>query len=170
VQRSIDESNQSFANIDTPSGQFCLAGLVRGTDTTHVPNREVSFEYRSSGTIRKADARRVKAEFADVDLTLTIADSGGTLFEGTVGSGCKLKGQLNRSGDRMKTRLRCLLNTNLIDLQLPADLVSTVIGAFPKQNHIKIDANRGKVRVTQRGVPADPGAALPLDCPIAGGS
>ena len=170
VKRSIDESNQSFANIDTPSGQFCLAGLVRGTDTTHVPNREVTFEYRSNGTIRNANARNVNADFPGVDLTLTIEDSSGTLFENTVGSGCKLKGKLKRSGDQDKTRLRCRLNTNLIDLELPADLVSTVIGAFPKQKHIKIDALRGKVRVTQRGVPAGPGAALPLDCPISGGA
>jgi hypothetical protein len=145
VSGTLDDDNQSFSDIDTSTGQFCLVGLVQGTDSSAVPGRTVSFEYRSNGSVDKANPKRVTGDFATVDLTLTIQGTTAALagcgeanpdpedddgdgivepgeqnceFQRQVSSACKLKGRLNKAGDQSKARLKCDLGENLAALGL----------------------------------------------------
>jgi hypothetical protein len=173
VKYTLDEDNQTFSNIDTGSGQFCLAGLVRGLDTSPLPNRQVSFEYRSNGSIQSANGTRVAADFAQVQLTLTIQESGGTVFSQTITPVCKLKGRLRRGGDSQKVRLQCDVGENLSAFGLSdaasRPLRNNVENAFPKQSHIKVDVSKGKLRFTHNGAPAPSGVPVSLSCDLDGG-
>jgi hypothetical protein len=150
VGGTLDEDNQSLLEIDPNSNQFCLAGLVQGTDAGPLPGRRVSFSYQSNGGIKKQSPKVVTGDFSQVALTLTIedlnparADCGepnpdpqdddgdGVVepgeqnceFERTVTSDCRLKGKLQKAGTRSKARVRCDLRDDLaaFELHLPAN-------------------------------------------------
>jgi hypothetical protein len=160
----IDRDNQTFSNVETASDRFCLAGLIRGVDARPDVNREVTFRYESNGTIQQANTKRVKARFPIVDLTLTIEEPGSTLFEGTLVCDGKLTGRLRNSGESQRVRLRCDVGPDLSFFRLPAELVDSVTNAFPKQKHIKVDARKGKIRITHTGQPAPPSVPVDLTC------
>jgi hypothetical protein len=164
VKLQIDADNQTFSNVDTASDRFCLAGLVRGVDARPSGNREVSFAYRSLGSIRKANLKRVKATFPVVDLTLTIEELGTELFSETIVCDGKLDARLRKSGDTQSVRLRCDVGPDLSFFHLPAELVDSVTNAFPKQGHIKLDAPKGRLRVTHKGEPPPATASVDLSC------
>jgi hypothetical protein len=171
VGSALDEDNQSLLGIDTSSNRFCLVGLVRGTDAGPLPNREVIFEYRSNGTIKKGNAKRVAGDFSSVDLTLTIEENGAPVFgPATVTSGCRLKGKLQKSGDQGKARLKCDLGEKLSALGLSQSanraFLDNVEAAFPRpeQKHVKINTKKGKIRITHNGEPAPDAVEVPLSC------
>jgi hypothetical protein len=143
---------------------------VRGTDAGPVPSRQVSFEYRSNGTIRKENAKRVAGDFVQVDLTLTIEEDGTPVFGPvTVTSDCRLKGKLQKAGARSKARVKCDLRDDLaaFELNLPAnrEFLDNVEAAFPtaEQKHVKINTSNGKVRITHNGEP-DVQGLVQLSC------
>jgi hypothetical protein len=155
-------------NIDTAASHFCLAGLVRGTDASVSPPRRVRFEYRSDGSVQKANSNRVTGDFASVDLTLVIEESGVPVYEAGVTSACTLKGGINKAGERGKGRLNCKLGDGMSDLGLErpenSEFRSNVETAFPKQKRIKVQVDKGRLRVKHNGEP-NPGPADPaLDC------
>jgi hypothetical protein len=172
---NLDEGNQTLSNIDTASGRFCLAGLVEGTDASPLPNRQVSFEYRSNGSIEKANAKRVTADFAQVDLTLTIEEGGSPVFTQTITTGCKLKGRLRKAGDSQKVRLRCDAGEDLAAFGLAdgasSALRDSIANAFPKagRKHIKVDVTKGRLRFTHNGEPAPSNVPVTLGCDLGGG-
>ena len=163
VKLQLDTDNQTFSNVDTASDRFCLAGLVRGIDARPSANREVRFEYRSQGTIQKANLKRVKARFPVVDLTLTIEELGSELFSETIVCDGKLDARLRKSGETQSVRLRCDVGPDLSFFHLPAELVDSVSNAFPKQGHIKLDVPKGRLRLTHKGEPASAGT-VDLSC------
>jgi hypothetical protein len=170
VSKTLDEHNQSFMDIDTTSGQFCLVGLAQQTDASELPNREVFFQYRSDGAIQKENQKRVTGTFATVDLTLTIEEDGSPVFGPvTVTSGCRLKGKLQKAGERGKARLKCDVGEDLsaFGLNQPEnrEFLDNVEDAFPKagQKHIKINTSKGKLRITHNGAP-DVGGLVTLSC------
>jgi hypothetical protein len=164
VKYQVDEDNQTFSNVETASDRFCIAGLVRGVDARPLANREVRFEYRSNGTIKKANLKRVKAVFATVDLTLTIEENGSPLFEETIVCDGKLDVRLRNSGESQKVRLKCDVGPDLSFFRLPTELVDSVTNAFPDQRHIKVDARKGKIRFIHTGAPPPEGVQVPLGC------
>jgi hypothetical protein len=164
VKYQVDGDNQTFANVDTASDRFCLAGLVRGVDARPLGNREVRFEYRSNGTIKKENPKRVKAAFATVDLTLTIEELGNELFQETIVCDGKLDAKLRNAGDSQKVRLKCDAGPDLSFFRLPVELVDSVSNAFPKQSHIKVDARKGKIRIIHSGAPPPAGTQVSLSC------
>jgi hypothetical protein len=151
---TLDTDNQSLANIDTSANQFCLAGLVRGTDAGPLPSRDVTFEYRSQGTIKKASANQVTGEFGSVDLTLTIEDLTGTLFEQTLTSACQVRGRVFKTGAKSKVRVKCELGEFFSAFGLSAEFRNNVSAAFPKEErgkHIRLNIEKGKARFFQTG-------------------
>jgi hypothetical protein len=166
VGGNLDEDNQSFLNVDTASGQFCLAGLAQGTDTDPLPNRLVVFQYDSLGTIKKENAKRVTATFVTVNLRLTITENGSTPYDESILSVCKLKGKLQKAGDQAKARLKCDVGENFSAFPDVADFLDTINDAFPKagQKHIKVNTAKGKLRITHNGRP-DVGGLVDLTCP-----
>jgi hypothetical protein len=168
VKKALDDDNQSLANIDTNANQFCLAGLVRGTDATLFPQRDVSFAYRSQGTIGKASAKRVTGEFGSVDLTLTIEDSSGTLFEQTVSSACELTGKVLKAGEKSKVRVKCELGELFSAFGLSEALRGNVSNAFPKgdRKHVRIDVEKGKARFVQTGEEASEAVEVEVSCDL----
>jgi hypothetical protein len=173
VKYTLDEDNQTFSNVDTASQRFCLAGLVQGLDTSPLPNRQVSFEYRSNGSIKSANGTRVSADFPEVQLTLTIQELGATVFSQTITPDCKLKGRLRRAGDSQKVRLQCDVGENLSAFGLSdaasRPLRENVANAFPKQSHVKLDVSKGKLRFTHNGEPTPTGVPVSLSCDLDGG-
>jgi hypothetical protein len=174
IKYTLDEDNQTFSNVDTASGQFCLAGLVQGIDSGPLPSRRVLFEYRSSGVISNANGKRVTARFADVDLTLTIEESGSPIFTQTLGSACQLKGRLRKSGDSQKVRVQCDVGENLAAFGLSDSasrpLRENVEGAFPGKGHVRVNVDKGKLRFTHNGEPAPSGVPVSLSCDLGGGN
>jgi hypothetical protein len=168
VKKALDTDNQSLANIDTSAGQFCLAGLVRGTDATLFPLRDVSFEYRSQGTIKKASAKRVTGEFGSVDLTLTIEDSSGTLFQQTLSSACELTGRVLKAGEKSKVRVKCELGELFSAFGLSEELRGNVRNAFPKgdRKHVRLDIEKGKARFVQTGEEAAETVEVDVGCDL----
>jgi hypothetical protein len=166
---TLDTDNQSLANIDTGANQFCLAGLVRGTDTGPLPQREVTFEYRSQGTIKKASENQVTGEFGSVDLTLTIEDFTGTLFEQTLTSVCEVRGKVFKTGERSKVRVKCELGEFLSAFGLDLELRNNVSAAFPKDTrgkHIRLNIEKGKVRFFQTGEEAPETVEVDVSCDL----
>ena len=154
VKNTLDEDNQSFLNIDTSTDQFCIGGLVRGVDTTELPNREVTFEYGSDGTIKKESPKKVIGEFIPVDLTLTIMEvGGGTLFSNTITSACDLKGKLLKEGEAGQTKVKCELGDFFSGFGIISqDLLDSVNNAFPKERkRVKVNTEKGKLRITHKG-------------------
>jgi len=169
VKKALDTDNQSLADIDTSTGQFCLAGLVRGTDTGPLPSREVSFEYRSQGTIKKASANRVTGDFGNVDLTLTIEDLTGTLFQQTLTSACQLTGKVLKAGEKSKVRVKCELGEFFSAFGLSAELRNNVSAAFPKDErgkHIRLNIEKGKARFFQTGEEAPETVEVEVSCDL----
>ncbi len=142
--------------------------MVRGIDTTVLPNREVRFEYSSNGSVKQENLKRVNGEFSSVDLTLVIEELGIPVFTRSVTSACSLKGRINKEGDQGKSRLRCKLGDDMsdLDLDLPgnAQYRDNVEDAFPKQPHIKVLINSGKLRVNHDGEPAPGGVTIVPTC------
>jgi hypothetical protein len=168
VKKALDDDNQSLANIDTGAGQFCLAGLVRGTDATLFPLRDVSFAYRSQGTIQKANPKKVTGEFGSVDLTLTIEDSTGTLFEQTLTSVCEVRGKVLKAGERSKVRVKCELGELFSAFGLNEEQRGNVSNAFPKgdRKHVRVDVEKGKARFVQTGEEASETVEVEVSCDL----
>ena len=166
VAYNVDGNNQSFLEIDTGSDRFCLAGLVRGTDTDPLHSRFVSFEYRSPGTIKSASPKQVSGTFEGVvELTLTIQEQGSTVFSATTTSQCKLKAKLRKEGEKSKVRLKCdELGENLASFGLPPGFEQNVEDALEQVKHAKVDVEKGRFRVTVNGLPPPPSIPVSLSC------
>jgi len=154
----LSEDNQSFFEIG--AGQLCFAGLVRSRDPGPEPQPLVTFEYRSDGTIEKANEKKVKGDFISVLLTLTIERNGMPPFERSATSRCELKANVLKAGEKGKARLKCDLGEQFSELDLDepenADFLDNVQGAFPRRRgpkHVKLDTLKGKFRVTHNGQP-----------------
>lgn len=161
----LDEENQTLASIDTASDQFCFVGLVQGTDPEPIPHPVVSLEYRSLGTIKTENRHRVIGRFAMVDLTLRIDE-----FEQTLTTGCKLRGAVYKGGQRIKSLLQCKVGEDLSAFDLTDEQLGNVRRALPRDGkHVKINARDGRIRISQKGVPAPSGVPVPLGCDLGGG-
>jgi hypothetical protein len=174
VRYRLDQNNQTFANVDTGAGRFCLAGLVQGVDAGGaLPSRRISFEYRSNGAIRKASSKTVGAAFDEVELTLTILENGVSVFSQTITPECKLTGRLRKAGESQKSRLRCDVGEffSAFGLGDPASsgLRDSIERAFPKRSHVKLDVSKGKLRFTHTGTPAPSSVPVSLSCDLGGG-
>lgn len=165
---TVDGNNQSFLDIDTGSDRFCLAGLVRGTDTDPLHSRVVSFDYRSLGTIKSANQKQVSGVFGgEVELTLTIREQSSTVFSATTTSQCKLKAKLRKEGEKSKVRLKCdELGENLASFGLPAGFEQNVEDALEEVKRAKVDVEKGRFRVTVNGLPPPPSIPVSLSCPL----
>jgi hypothetical protein len=171
VRKTLDEDNQSFLNIDTSTDEFCIAGLARGIDPGENPNREVTFEYRSQGSIKRESSKRVIGEFIPVDLTLTVMEVGGsTLFQDTITSACQLKGRLLREGEKGRTRLKCKLGDFFSGFGIPQDLLGNIDGAFPKGEspHVKVNTTKGRLTITNNGEPPPSSVEIDVSCSLGG--
>jgi hypothetical protein len=167
VKKALDEDNQSLANIDSSAGQFCLAGLVRGTDPG--PNREVRFEYRSQGTIKQATAKRATGDFDTVDLTLTIEDSSGTLFgPTTLSSACSLRGKVLKTGEKSRVRVKCDLGEFFSAFGLSDEFRDNVRAAFPRADnkHVRLNIPKGKALFIQTGEEAPETVEVEVSCDL----
>jgi hypothetical protein len=166
VDESTGGANSSLLNVDTSLGQVCLAGQVQEFDRTATPyNRSVTWTYQSIGTITEATAKKVKAEFASVSLTLEIVNlvPGAPVveYDHTLTTECKLKASLQKEGTRDKVSLRCDLGENFQEFpNLTPDLVDNVANASLKR--VKVNAKKGKLKISTTGVPTD--AELPISC------
>jgi len=174
VSGGTDQDNQSFANIDTGTDQFCLAGFVQRIDSDPLPNQQVSFEYRSIGSIKKATEKNVTADFVSVELNLTItqlATPPTTVYDETITTGCTLKGRLRKAGERDRVRLKCDAGENFSAFpNMTNDLLDIIDDAYPKQKHIRIHTEKGRIRFIHNGEPA-PEGLVSLTCgPILNGS
>ena len=178
------DKNETFMNIDTAGGDFCLAGRVVGIDPTTTFNRQVTFVYESLGTITKATEKDVKGDFTQVDLTLTIENlnpdlgtcaevpvgEGNCEFQQTIVADCKLKGALKKEGDAARATLSCDVGPNFeafgLNTEANQDLLENVTDAFVKRKHINVKTKIGKVKFTHKGVPAPEGVTVPLTCDL----
>jgi hypothetical protein len=164
--------NQLVADVDVPGNSFCAAGAVLGVDpTSPLPTREVRFEYRSNGTVKKSNSKRVQGEFSSVDLTLVIQDNVvGILYQANATSSCSLKARINKSGEQGKSRLKCELGDDMskLGLDLPAnsEYRNNVEAAFPKgaRKNVKVQVDKGRLRIRVNGEEAPSGFVPAVAC------
>jgi hypothetical protein len=172
------DRNETLIEVDTQSGDFCLAGRALGVDGTTTFNRTVVFTYRSFGTVTKATDKTVNGQFVDVELRLTIdeitPDGPVNEFDQTIQPECKLKGRLRKEGDAAKATLQCDVGQNLsafgLDPMTQQNLIENVTDAFLKRKNLKVNTKKGKIHFTHRGEPSPPGLAIPLTCESNGNS
>lgn len=173
VKKNNDDDNQLVTDIDVSGNSFCAAGAALSVDPNPLPTRHVRFEYRSNGTVKKANSKRIQGEFNSVDLTLVIEDLTGILYQASVTSSCTLKARLNKSGEQGKSRLKCKLGDNMSDLglDLPAnsDWRTSVINAFPNKKNggrknVKVKMEKGQLRIRVNGEEAPMGFEPAVDC------
>jgi hypothetical protein len=160
----VNEDNQLLTDIDVGSNRFCLAGAVRGVDSSDLPMREVRFEYDSDGSIKAENLKRVRGEFSSVNLRLVIEELGSPVYQASVSSACTLKGWINKAGEQGKSRLKCKLGDGMADLGLASpsnsEFRDNVESAFPKQKNINVDVDKGKLKVNVNGEPAGMGVEI----------
>jgi hypothetical protein len=167
------DKNETLLNVDTLSGDFCLAGRAVGVDPTVSFNRLVVFTYDSLGSVSKATETTVNGAFVDVNLRLTIEeqhpDGNISEFDQTIPAECRLKGRLRKEGDAAKVTLQCDVGQDLSAFTgLDQDLVENVTDAFTKRKNLKVNTKKGKIHFTHRGEPAPPGLVVPLTCDLGG--
>jgi hypothetical protein len=172
VKKNADEGNQLVTDVSGSS--FCAAGAAIGEDGTPLPTRQVTFEYRSNGTVKKANSKRVQGEFGSVELTLVIEDDvSGILYEASTDAGCTLKARINKSGEQGKSRLKCKLGDDMSALGLNqaanTEFKNNVEAAFPKKSqggskNVKVKVDKGQLRIRVNGEPAPPGFEPAVDC------
>jgi hypothetical protein len=181
VDKKNFDKSETLLNVDTQSGQFCLAGRAVGIDPTTTFNRQVVFTYSSLGDITKANTKSVKGDFSVVTLQLTIdelnPDGAINEFTGVIQADCKLKGSLQKEGEAAKAKLNCDLGENLSAFGLvPADaesqndqaLIDNVSEAFAKRKNLSVKVKNGKLKFTHNGEPAPGDLTVPLTCDLGG--
>jgi hypothetical protein len=171
VKKNADEGNQLVTDVSGSS--FCAAGAAIGEDGTPLPTRQVTFEYRSNGTVKKANSKRVQGEFSSVELTLVIQDLTGVLYEASTNAGCTLKARVNKGGEQGKSRLKCKRGDDMSALGLNqtanTEFKNNVEAAFPKKSqggskNVKVKVDKGQLRINVNGEPAPPGFEPAVDC------
>jgi hypothetical protein len=170
-------NNTALANISIGGSQFCWAGRVRGTDATVTPNRRVTFEYQSNGTVRQASDKKVVGDFPSVDLRLIVQsldDAGTVLFDDTVTSACSLKASIRKEGDASRGNLRCDLGSSFsvfgLDPVADEDVLDSIEAAYPRRKNLKVNVKTGRTRFRHAGVDAPPGNDVNLTCTLSGPS
>jgi hypothetical protein len=130
--------------------------------TSSLPQERVFFEYTALGDIKKANLKQVTGtDLTPVSLRLvveTVAASPVELYDETISTGCTLKAKLQKGGEKSKLRLKCEVGELLTAFPNMTDEVRAhVEAAFPKKGakHIKVDVDKGKVRITHNGEATD---------------
>jgi hypothetical protein len=175
IKKNADEGNQLVTDVSGSS--FCAAGAAIGQDGTPLPARQVTFEYRSNGAVKKANSKRVQGEFGSVDLTLVIEDLTGILYEASTNTGCTLKARINKSGEQGKSRLKCKLGDDMsllgLDQNANTEFKNNVEAAFPSKGqggskNVKVKVDKGQLRIRVNGEPAPSGFEPAVDCATLG--
>jgi hypothetical protein len=119
----------------------------------------------------------VKGDFPNTQLTLLIeelTDPPTQEFLQTITTGCKLKGQVKKSGETAKTSLRCNVGKEFFEFFGPITdenqpLLENVTEAYPRRSGMNANTKKGRINFRQNGEPAPEGLVVPLSCDLGGG-
>ncbi len=190
VDRKSFEFNTSCSVAEGTS--YCLSGRANPIDATVTPNRLVEFDWFSNGSVTKSSESATKGEFSTVTLTLTVFEIRGpadgnncTLWQSVPADfPCKLRGRTKKSNTEARVRLVCDLGEDLSSLvpapgfgplddppvsrpTSPQTVLESVESAFLERKTTKLQVEKGRLKIIQRGESAPTDFNNGLLCPAA---